>query len=363
MAWIPITDVSKWQGDINFATMRAAGVKGVILRLSNGASIDDRFAGYWRDATAVFGRNVCVYAFVNPKAAGAQAAARVVVDQLARTAGRTDVGVMLDIESYAGQPPYPGEPITGAAFATYIRQMRAELERFGCRVFAYSNAAYFNTAVRDPQLAREFDWIVPRYPVHTSLGYALRPVPENPDLWDEWAFARASDGPRSPFGVPWAGWQFSADYNRQGARYGVSSSALDLNIVDADAWARWTGTREGFETMKEAQVRLTPDPVAVKGGVEYTFQTGWSGSRAIVNVEVVAPTDNGWVKVWTAGPEPVPSRIPYRVGDPAAGGDLLTGLAFGTFKLKCKTDCKVSVDLAWVEDDATQVAGVVPGFV
>lgn len=162
--------------------------------------------------------------------------------------------------------------------------------------------------------------------------------------------------------MPWAGWQFSADFNRQGSRYGVSSSALDLNIVDSDAWARWTSSDRGFESMKEAQVRLTPDPVAIKGGIEYTFQTGWSGSRAVVNVEVVAPTENGWLKVWTNGAEPVPSRVPYTAGQAACGGDVWTGLALGTFKIKARTDCRLSIDLVWVEDNAAPAAGVAAGF-
>jgi hypothetical protein len=42
--------------------------------------------------------------------------------------------------------------------------------------------------------------------------------------------------------VKWAGWQFSAGFNRQGAGYGCQSSDLDLNIIRADAWERWTSS-------------------------------------------------------------------------------------------------------------------------
>ena len=45
------------------------GIESLILRVSNGQTIDDRYASYYAQAVdAVFDpRNICVYTFVNPK--------------------------------------------------------------------------------------------------------------------------------------------------------------------------------------------------------------------------------------------------------------------------------------------------------
>lgn len=365
MTWVPIVDVSRHQGTIDFAKMRTAGVAGVIMRISHGRTLDARFAGYWRDALAAgyTTRDLAVYTFLNPKRGTADECAAANLAALRSIVGTTDIGFMLDCEAYANEGPDTGQtPVKGADYAAYVARYRDLMTAAGAHVFGYTNASFWDWFVHDRTVAASLEWLVPRYPIHSAIGYARFPLPISPAGWDEWAFARAP-GPFPPAGASgWAGWQFSADHNGQGARYGCQSSALDLNIVDAAAWARWTGTKEGLDTMRYVGERLTPNPVNVPAGKARTIQTGYSGDKAIVNIEVVGPAEPGWVKVWTTGPEPEISRIPYHAGDIATGGDVLVDLALGTFKILTKTQVAVSIDLVYVADAATRNTQVAQGL-
>lgn len=275
--WVRIIDVAKHQAPVDFVKMKATGVDGVILRVSHGDQIDPQFAAFYPAAKAVFGDNVAGYTFINPKRCDAQTAARVWVQEVERIVGHTDFGFMLDCEWYAGQSP-AGPELAPAGNATYIRGVRDGVRRLApkARLFAYSSNSYWAGYVKDATLAGEFEWIVPRYPVYPPANVtdparggspakldawlASAPQVTGPAGWDAWAFLQAPDGPRPPAGGQWSGWQFSAGYNRQGHTYGVSSGDVDLNIVDADAWARWTGRTTTAPTPPVSKPVATPLP-------------------------------------------------------------------------------------------------------
>ena len=42
MEWTAVVDISKHQGDVDFAKMRSAGVEGVIIRATHGSSVDTK---------------------------------------------------------------------------------------------------------------------------------------------------------------------------------------------------------------------------------------------------------------------------------------------------------------------------------
>lgn len=261
---LPIVDISRHQGAVNFATMRAAGVAGVILRVSNGDAEDGvyekrapdahRFATYWAKALAAgYTRDdLAVYTFINPKRGTAHETADATLAMIDRVVGDTRIGYMLDIEAYHQESPLPGTAtLAGPAFADYIRAHRDRVldqaDR-GAFVFGYTNRAFWNGPshrpsvpwVGDAALAAELEWLVARYPAYSLAAYERNPLPPTPAGWAAWASRLAPAGPTPPIGGTWLGWQFSAGFNRQAKRYGCSSSDLDLNIVDPDAWARWT---------------------------------------------------------------------------------------------------------------------------
>ena len=244
--WSPMIDVSEHQGTINFATMRARGVPYLILRVSHGATQDARVGTYYRDAIGAGYQpwQIGFYSFINPKRGTAAATAESTASMIRSLTGRTDVLYMLDVENYRDESPNRGtQPISGSRFAQYLRDHRRVFETVmpSSRVIAYSNSAYWDSqdGPRDPVLAAELEWMVPRYPRYSTVAYERGGYPPEPPMWDEYALGMAT-GPYPPNGSGlWEGWQFSAGYNRQGARYGCQSSDLDLNIIRTSAAVRW----------------------------------------------------------------------------------------------------------------------------
>lgn len=245
--YVPIVDISHHQGRVDFTTMKRQGVRGLILRISNGDTLDKRAGEYYPAAVAAGfdPSDLLWYVFVNPKRCTAARCVEASVEYVRSTTGRDDTAIMWDFEHFDREAGTRGPGlIRGAEYANYARSLMAGTERLapGWRQFAYSNAAFWDHWVgsHGDDIVERLDWIVPRYPVHSTNGYARYPLP-GVDGWPEWAFARAP-GPLPPRRADWEGWQFSADHNGQGPVYGCQSSALDLNIVDAAAWERWTNT-------------------------------------------------------------------------------------------------------------------------
>lgn len=261
MSYVPVVDISQHQGTVDFVTMRKRGVPHLILRVTHGMTLDSKVTGYYRAAIDAGYRreDIGFYSFLNPKRGNSQVTARATLAAIRSIAGRTDVLYMLDIESYRAEPPNAGTvSLIGAAWADYIRvhrdTFRAEMP--GCRIIGYTNRAYWNgpDGPQDARLAAELEWLVPRYPIYSTIGYQSRGYPPAPAQWDEYAFKLAS-GPFPPLGASrWHGWQFSAGYNRQGPVYGCQSSDLDLNIVDDVVARKW------FPTATPAPPPTVPAP-------------------------------------------------------------------------------------------------------
>lgn len=266
---IPVVDVSQWQGRINFGRMRALGVEGVILRVTNGASLDATFADNVPRAHDAFGpQNVGVYSFINPKRGTGKAMAHGTVQWIEAVHGLADVlpFVMLDIESHQQEPPDRGVAITGDRYVQHLFEWMATFQQElpGPMLVGYSNASYWNHAVGQDGIASLLDWIVPRYPAYTAASYARRPLPPTADGWARWA-AETGKEPLAPRGARgWAGWQFSAGFNGQAGRYGCDGTDLDLNIIRPEAWARWTSMRDAAVVSP-----FTPPSVPPADGNDY----------------------------------------------------------------------------------------------
>lgn len=258
--WVPVVDVSEHQGSIDFAMMRAAGVHGVILRATHGLTVDKQLARNATLAKAEFGRNVGYYEFCNPKRGTPQQCADALVAAVNKAHGDLDTFLMLDIEGYMNESPNLGTIVPPTEYAVWLREHIKALRTVvsSDRLIGYTNRAYWDVGVRDPQLAGELDWIGARYPAYSFEAYVKHPLPASPAGWHEWAFDRAT-GPVMPTGADgWEGWQFSAGYNGQGTRYGCGSRDLDLNIVHPGAWQRWTGAVRLPDTPDVTQP--LPDP-------------------------------------------------------------------------------------------------------
>lgn len=247
-SWVPVVDVSEHNDVRDFRRMRGQGVRGVILRACHGLDVDDRALGYYEAARAAgfAGNEIGWYLFINPKRGSGAQCAEVLCSTIIRaTAGEWAPFTMIDAEGYRNEPPSKGQaPVSGPAYSAWLLEHQAttaailpDTNRIG-----YTNAAFWDPFVGDAELAAQFDWIVPRYPVYTPAGYLLHPLPE-PARWHEWAAYWAGRGkaPLAPTGAAdWDGWQCSAGWNLQGSRYGCGGRDLDINIIRARSWARWT---------------------------------------------------------------------------------------------------------------------------
>lgn len=241
---IPVVDISEHNAPINFARMREAGIQAVIQRVAHGLTLDRQVARYYNDARAAgFEHNdIGFYSFINPKRGGANETGAFAASAILRITGQDPVMYMVDVENYRDQSPNVGtQPLTGQAFARYIEDhltmfLNACPTTFEC---GYTNRAYWNSpdGPNDISLAMQLEWIVARYPVSSPKGYALFPVPYDPNDWDDYAFTHA-DGPFPPIGGTWSAWQFSAGFNKCGPTYGAGSTDLDLNIFKPDAFQR-----------------------------------------------------------------------------------------------------------------------------
>jgi Glycosyl hydrolases family 25/Putative peptidoglycan binding domain len=266
-AWTPVVDISEWQGAVDFAMMRSRGVAGLILRATHGTTVDKRLADYVHGARAAAYQDADLgfYSFINPKRGTAKDCAAATMAAINDVLGRPPVLYMLDIEDYKGQTPNKGQaPVFGKAFASWLREHINVVRDLApeTNIIAYSNASYWDGSVAgalkgtkwvgDVQLANELDWIVPRYHVYPNAktqsdkdllkAWRQKNAPPVPSKWGDWALnvRKNVNGPTTPSGVQWSGWQFSAGFNGQGSVYGASSTDLDLNIVNTEAWKRWT---------------------------------------------------------------------------------------------------------------------------
>lgn len=230
--FVPVVDVSKWQGEIDFAKLRSTGVLGVIARAGNGKEEgpDPRFAEYVTGAHSA-GLTVGAYYWLRPFAGDPEGQAQSFAAEVEAADPSGDVVrfLMLDVEwNDIELGPEP----TAAFIRLFLAALRSAT---GKPIIGYSGASYWNANVGDDALAAELDWIVPTY---SRKGEA---PPSDPGSWYSW-ITQSRKRPVAPRGAgAWQGWQISSEL--VGADFGVSSSRLDANLVRLRAWQDWTGTR------------------------------------------------------------------------------------------------------------------------
>lgn len=239
-SYVPVTDISRHQGAVNFVRMASRGVRAVIIRLGNGTKNDDR-AGEYVPAARAAGLAVGGYWFCNPKVdvtGGAQMARMV---RRARELGPFDLPLMMDVESYTLEPSGGWPALSGQAYMRWLEDgadVLTTADPHGDRPIVYTNRAYFDGMNMVAGRLADCPLIVARYPFYYQ-GAPQPPV--DASQWDDWIIGATTKRPQVPVGwSDWDGWQFAAGFDRMGAIYGTSSDDLDLNIIKPDAYAAWT---------------------------------------------------------------------------------------------------------------------------
>ncbi len=196
-----ILDVSRWQGEINFATAKAAGAKGIIFKCAQGTTPDPRFADSWhraREAGLLRGAYLFYDSRSHPVDQG-----NFFWDML--HSDPPEIGYWFDYEeSYGG--PYGGARNLRLCIETFLAVSGVSDIQVGIYTGYYYWIAHSSTARADMDFFARF-W-----------------------LWIAW-YGDADDV-RIP--IPWKEettllWQY--DTPARGREFGMDSDEVDMNRV------------------------------------------------------------------------------------------------------------------------------------
>lgn len=233
----PFIDTSEHQGDINFATCAAQGIRHCIQRAGINGRYDfklDRNMTGFRDV----GIGVpALYWFINPKSSFTPEQQGNLARQACETYGV--LTMMLDCEWYTNEGG-PNPAIAGYDYNQWIWRFISQLHNVSPII--YTSATFWDSWGGAGSDFGGLDTIIADY---RWQGKNNDPIAQgvHPDQWNDAVAAATSRPPRLPIGWDGTleGWQFSAGLNKQGPVYGMQSTDLDLNIGDPAAITRWYG--------------------------------------------------------------------------------------------------------------------------
>lgn len=295
-----IIDISKWQGSVNPAKMKAAGVDGVMVRATYGTYVDEKVHEF-APALLAAGIPIGFYHYFHPFEDPDKqfAAFRGVVVRYGY-----QLRLALDLEEPSGVDA--GLPARARLFA---EAMRREFSMSGGRKhLIYTNASYWRTALKSPVWGADYElWIA---------AWTNAAKPSVPAPWTTWTV-----------------WQYTSEGN--GPAHGVGSARVDINRFNGDrtAWLAWQTTsaepqpepglpaatlwemgqktkvirRNPLAALEVEMAKAGYAPVgnesrAVIGGVEYALQIAASASNNERLYYVVAQQ---WPTIdFLIGPEP-----------------------------------------------------------
>lgn len=263
--YVPVIDISRYQGVMNFRKMVDHGVVGVIIKLGNGQVLDNNAPKSVNDAQDA-GLVVGGYWFANPKADVSGS------DQMGRFAGycrkygALGIPPMIDVENYTGEPG--SHPVlTGGELLSWLQSGANRLEvEFGENPIVYTNGAYFASNHMTAGTLARCPLIVARYPFY----YPGEPVPPaDGGTWADWVYGITAKRPQLPVGwSDWDGWQFEAGYDHVAGTYGGAAGGdLDLNVVRRASWDRWVAWQRAATApiviIPPIIIQTTPPPAAI----------------------------------------------------------------------------------------------------
>lgn len=198
-------DVSYYQGDIDFVTMKQSGIRAVIIRAGYGTTIDKRFISYI-NAVIRAGLAIGIYWFVYAAdAAGARNNAKKCLEVIKPYRQYITLGVWADWEYDSDKR---AGILSAAARSDFVDAFGCQIEQAGYEVGIYSNQDYIQSGKFQPWLVAKYPLWFAKYNANIS-SYAYKGKNNRPYIW-----------------------QYSSSGN--GNAYGVSSKNLDMNKVFID---------------------------------------------------------------------------------------------------------------------------------
>lgn len=141
-------DVSYWQGKIDWAKVKAAGIKFAVIREGYRKTIDEKFIENVRGATAQ-GLTVMVYHFIYTDGASIKENAQSTVNNI-RKAGLVPASTMIFSDLEYDTWTKNGEACTKERCSQYTKQYLEELKALGCQKLGiYANIDYWKNYYTD----------------------------------------------------------------------------------------------------------------------------------------------------------------------------------------------------------------------
>lgn len=227
--FLTFVDVSKYQCDTIWKKIKDAGIDGAYVRVLNGTELDP-CAQQHVERAKKNGVPIGVYGFWRP-------------DQNAIEQGNLLSKLHRDHNAF--YVPMVDVENTGGGMKPFFirRKLRKTVDILTASIrkppTIYTRPGFWNLNVNAKDYGNCPLWVA-RY-VHTDRDWYKQPehaVPVNPDDWAAYAMSHPRPTPTNGWPL-WSAWQFSAEGNGCGARYGAPSIDLDLNIVRAGQYSRF----------------------------------------------------------------------------------------------------------------------------
>jgi GH25 family lysozyme M1 (1,4-beta-N-acetylmuramidase) len=284
-----ILDLSYYQGTIDFRALKAAGVQGVILRVSDGLFVDPNFGTYAAEAHGVdFEYGVGFYQFsrmwaiYNQPPYTPEGQAQLAIDQVRATGQPFRLGGMADWEASGAQWWGPAEADRYfAVMDSFVPDFPKALGEYnGCAI--YSAAWWWNPHVVMPEHYANRRFILAQYP----FSHNLQP-PQDVTKWSEWAFGGSPPGPTLPAGIKdWWGWQFSSYGNVPGVltnadcnivKLAPSKPKEDMAYLIKLATSDEVDITDGVTARRHISPEEYADWSQILGGARVVSQATWDG--------------------------------------------------------------------------------------
>lgn len=230
----PIIDISKWQGKIDFDKMIGAKPLGIYMRCAykdpySAASLTDKHVREYYNGLRESGIPLSFYYFYHPHIDGGKQATHFleVVDSI----GDYQLPLAIDIESNL----FPERVSRGSVSRNLETCMNIIRENSNILPMIYTRTAFWNPLLGSQSWASNYYlWIAfysstTSHPWYKNPNSAYKPAP-----WDDYFM-----------------WQYSADGNMRGKEFGVSSSSIDINRVNANIYEEILGI-ESVDTSDES---------------------------------------------------------------------------------------------------------------
>ena len=214
MALIKGIDVSRWQGDVNFANLYDktdnAPISFIIMKLSQRTSKDKKFETYYSSAKAQGKYKLGCYIY-NKVYTNEQARAEAEFAVKALNGKKMDAWVWLDMED-------PSMVSLGKDKLTEIIDIEAEiLSKAGYKVGIYSNPNWYKNVLNGKELSKRYKFWIARYPKSNEDNGTMK----------------ESLSPKGTY--PVSIWQYSSKGKVNGINGNVDLDILYENIFDVNA--------------------------------------------------------------------------------------------------------------------------------